>query len=389
METEPVCRIIAWMFEQDMDQCLQHVFLDLDPASLKASRMVCRQWNQFILKRVWGAKRKVLLEQVQRKWRKGSVSRTSLERGSDNPEGFDSITFINCDDRVITVSRESGLVSVWNTADNSKMFTLDCTKDDNLPAWGPQVALGKSVIATTGGSVVRLWNKSNGSLEYGDTLHGTNSRVLGLGVTCEDLVISGGSQGRLVILARAEENGWEVKQKASTGDGSEVTHIYCDGKMAAIGTMKTVQVWDVEAGGQAEGTKTVNIFSGMVVLVFPHVFALKGEDIADEICVYDMKTGDQIRSVCFNDSHDNFRLDMVTTVINMHTNGRQLVVSTPKEEFLFDVKELIEKDKSNLWKRKVPAGWTRNNHHTAALNTSTMIQAVDNLNLDVHNYYWY
>ena len=46
--------VLLRLFDSDLDEALQLVFLSLDPESLKASRLVCKAWDTFIKRRVWG-----------------------------------------------------------------------------------------------------------------------------------------------------------------------------------------------------------------------------------------------------------------------------------------------------------------------------------------------
>jgi len=64
------------MFLYNMDYFLQRMFLYLDPASLKTSRCVSRQWNCFIQGRIWNSKvgRRVLKEKMKQLWKTGSAS---------------------------------------------------------------------------------------------------------------------------------------------------------------------------------------------------------------------------------------------------------------------------------------------------------------------------
>ena len=53
MNTDLDLDIISKAFQWDCDLVLQKVFLYLDPYSLKSSRQVCREWNNFIRNRLW------------------------------------------------------------------------------------------------------------------------------------------------------------------------------------------------------------------------------------------------------------------------------------------------------------------------------------------------
>ena len=101
-------------------------FPELDPVSLKASRAVCHQWNNFILRRIWGAKRKVLEERLHDRWRKGESVKRLLDTSQ---EWQHKVTFINCDDSVIVVSRADHTARVYSSTDYHLMFVLDCSQD--------------------------------------------------------------------------------------------------------------------------------------------------------------------------------------------------------------------------------------------------------------------
>ena len=56
--------IISSLFLFDLDEALQKIFLHLDPKSLKSCRLVNKQWNDFILSRLWRSPRgKMLLKE--------------------------------------------------------------------------------------------------------------------------------------------------------------------------------------------------------------------------------------------------------------------------------------------------------------------------------------
>ena len=64
------------LFLHDMDEFLQTMFLYLDPASLKTSRCVSRQWNCFIQEHIWNSKvgRRALKEKMKQLWKTGPAS---------------------------------------------------------------------------------------------------------------------------------------------------------------------------------------------------------------------------------------------------------------------------------------------------------------------------
>jgi len=65
---------LSLLFRCNMDEVLQMIFLGLDPASLHRARQVCKEWNEFLLARVWGAARDRLTARLTRSWLAGQPS---------------------------------------------------------------------------------------------------------------------------------------------------------------------------------------------------------------------------------------------------------------------------------------------------------------------------
>ena len=53
---EPGQDVVTLLFVADLDHVLKTVFLLLGPDSLKQSRAVCSQWDEYICDRLWGAR---------------------------------------------------------------------------------------------------------------------------------------------------------------------------------------------------------------------------------------------------------------------------------------------------------------------------------------------
>ena len=54
--SEMECDIINQLFELDLDEIIQKIFLNLDPQSLKNCKCVSSEWFEFIQKRLWNSK---------------------------------------------------------------------------------------------------------------------------------------------------------------------------------------------------------------------------------------------------------------------------------------------------------------------------------------------
>ena len=85
-----------------------------------------------------------------------------------NVEYWAPISSVQCDESVITVSRISGLVTVYSVGDYRILFTLNGGKAAYCHDYHVYAALGRKVIVTInqGDPRTRIFNKSNGVLEY-------------------------------------------------------------------------------------------------------------------------------------------------------------------------------------------------------------------------------
>ena len=83
--------IITKLFLFDLDEVLQKIFLHLCPSSLHRSRQVCRQWNAFIVRRVWGCRfgRRQLEARLEQRWRNSQPRETVVSRNTGAHTGDD------------------------------------------------------------------------------------------------------------------------------------------------------------------------------------------------------------------------------------------------------------------------------------------------------------
>ena len=210
-----------------------------------------------------------------------------------NVDYWAPISSMECDESVIIVSRISGLVIVYSVVDYRILFTLEGRKAHCALV---HAALGRKVIVTIhqGDRRTRIFNKSNGVLEYeGDTRCDAEFQNQ-LAVTNEDFVVFVEDHGRqLVILAKAECGVWEERWRLGMEDGFRIEDLYCEEGLVAIRRNDTFQVWDVKEGRQLPGTQTVDIRTNKYVLVFPHVFCLNWNQ---GLTVMNMETGDCIQT---------------------------------------------------------------------------------------------
>ena len=62
---------ISKLMSRDIEEPLMKIFLDLQPRSLHISRQVCKNWNQFIVDRIWKNTpiKKYLRKRLNSRWK--------------------------------------------------------------------------------------------------------------------------------------------------------------------------------------------------------------------------------------------------------------------------------------------------------------------------------
>ena len=97
------------LFKYDLDEALCTVFFHLDPDSLKQSRCVNWEWNNFIMCRMWNTKvgRNKLKKRLERNWR--SRSNVPIVELEEIIEGENVISMV-CDEQAVYCGLSSGSV---------------------------------------------------------------------------------------------------------------------------------------------------------------------------------------------------------------------------------------------------------------------------------------
>jgi len=309
--------VLLRLFKSDLDEALQLVFLSLDPESLKASRLVCKAWDTFIKRRVWGSPRARLRlrGRLLRHWKGASAKVTNLREGMCN-----EVYSLACDEERVYCGTADQHIQVFEIASGSLLYMRFCASEDEVILYdgqlmlneneersraGVQLDLGKNLLAAiTLGGVVSLWQKRNGDKLYLGRPHG-DVGVYGVRVW-GDVVITGGADGSLVLLSNSQGT-WTVAQKVITGK-SYITHLDSDGDTLAVGTHTGVQLWKVENKKNHEGEvetrlshtggaleeKGDKLVVWMLVVSKPLVIVVGGEEW-EGIQVWSLKTGKLVR----------------------------------------------------------------------------------------------
>ena len=104
-----MCEIMRKLFESDLDQIIQNIFLNLDPLTLKSCRQVCSAWNSFIHLRLWSSKpaKHKLREMLTNQWRSSQPAITVYSLG------IGRVSSIVCDGYLILCGYSRGQVRVY------------------------------------------------------------------------------------------------------------------------------------------------------------------------------------------------------------------------------------------------------------------------------------
>ena len=339
--------IVSCLLSMDCEEALCALFLSLDGSSLAACSLVCTSWHKFLRQRLWRCRkvRPVLEAKLRQQWK---LSRpTALDKQIEGKsKGFDIV----CDDELTLVGMEDGLVKVIRNErpsrgerrtrdeeESSTVFTLDC-RTNHFHRQTIQFWLGSEVIVTVGNGLVQCWNRLTGAREYKRAHHerGDYADIYAVTVLRSGMVATGANGGEVVVLHKKEkwwkwlETGkdegpiWSVKARLVTEDRGQVCHMHTDPACnhTAIGTRRSITLWDLDQGCKVKGSTAVHQYSNMLVYVEPHAFILNGDDGVE---VWNLKTGEHVKHV---------NIDMRFNSIG--TNGQQIILSTGYNRHLRD-----------------------------------------------------
>jgi len=347
METnDDQCDIMNKLFELDLDEIIQRVFLSLDPLSLKNCRCVCSEWSEFIQKRLWGSRpaKTQLKKRLINQWKFSEPFQTQFD------EGASGVNFLVCDDDLVVCGYTRGQARAYDACTGELRYELQCISHPVRFYDGVQLDLGKKVLASvTDTGTVSIWNRNDGTLLYQGKHHGDHeSHVFGIKVT-DDYVLTGAGDGSFFILESINGE-WKIAHKMF--DNKEgITHIDADGKWAVTGTRKSVKLWDLNERKLIESIKPVLVKVWMLSFIYPHVFVVGGEDW-NGVQIWDMVKCVKIRHI----------LEEKLPYHNIHTNRRFLTISEYNDTWagehhescsvsVYDVLELVNTkiEDKNLW----------------------------------------
>ena len=113
-----------WLDPVTYHDIVRQIYLNLDLASLKSARQVCREWDRLVMGEVWGSDegRREVERKLASQWRHGQPVR----RETELPELKDGeVRALCCDEKNIAVFlRSYGVwhLSMYNSSDCSLIY---------------------------------------------------------------------------------------------------------------------------------------------------------------------------------------------------------------------------------------------------------------------------
>jgi len=225
------------LFEADLDEVLRIIFLNLDPKSLKNSRCVSRQWDSFILHRLWGSR--VGREKLRKKLDQNWMEKPQVAIGwVEALEG--EVVALACDTERVYCALSTRAV---------RIIRLDTCAVETLLQEDLATSTATTLVAATATSVVsvseagtRAWRTGSWEVEQEEALQSQAPRVLCLAST-GSTVVAGRSDGSLALW---QAGGWT--RATIRPSPSPVLGLGCLGALTALATRDHVRVVDLGTG---------------------------------------------------------------------------------------------------------------------------------------------
>ena len=382
-EEMEVNEIMNKLFQSDLDEIIQKIFLNMDPMSLKSCTLACKEWNQFIQQRLWKSKsaRKILFNRLIHQWKYCEPLRTDYTYKADD------VNYLVADDEIIVCGySRRGVARVFDIHTGDLIYELQCKESlrGNELFVGVQLDLGTNLIASvTHSGVVSIWNKVDGKKLYQAKHHGEHIPVFGLKVcsntTC---VISGGGDGSLVIVEPIL-GVWRISCEIFDNRDA-ITHIDADGKWAVAGSRRSIKLWDLEKRSQVDSVKPLPVKVWMLAFKYPNVYVVGGEDW-NGIQIWNITNGSLLRHIeetakAYHNVHIKNRF--LTTCEHNETWRQES--EKPLSVVLFDVNQLTDSSykSTSLWRRNWNYYWDDlfyRGQVNAVTNSTSLIVAHDSV----------
>jgi len=360
------------LFARDMDFPIQSIYLSLDPVSLKNSRLVCTQWDEFIKRRVWGTPKGSqpnlrLRQRLDYHWIHATpaVKSVVLQLDMNGPfNALNPVQSLSCDDSVIVLGLTDDQAKVYDFVSLNHLVDLDCRPPTSYqPHPSPDIInfgnvyadVGRSVVATvTDKGDVSVWRKSDWTSVFKQSPHG-NHAVTQVKVL-PNLIITGGGDGKLTLLS------WDgdqvVLMRMIEGEGimelpfpvphdlplmNRICGLDSDGEWVLYGTMTRLNVWNLIDNTLAQSYDADLVRS--VALNYPYA-VVTGD--GNNLMVWDLRTGQQVKKLGVNTAFAiNHNKNILVGSDNTWGNPMRHRVN------FFDLEQITNPNlKGPLWKRR-------------------------------------
>jgi len=289
--------ILSKLFEHDLDEILRTIFFFLDPFSLKQSRCVNWQWNNFIMYRMWNSRagRQKLKKQLESRWKHLTGVPIMQLAGTGN-----AVVSMVADEEAVYCGLSNGSV---------KVFDVNTGKMDRIlvsPGVNALVDVNRdvyvSILTYCGENVgnTSVWSKVDGVRLYYDRPHPAGADGRCVKVTQRN-IITGASDGSIAIMelgCGVGNSGWGLKYLL-IDNKEDIRHIDTDQEWMAVATVRAVKVFRMEENEKPILVTTIPESATKVVLAYPFLLTVD-EGMFEGLKVWNVETNEVLRHIRLN-----------------------------------------------------------------------------------------
>ena len=370
--------ILQKLFDLELEEVIQKIFLFLDPESLKNSKSTCIQWREFIDRRIW--KSKTGMEELNRK--------LILQWKSVKPEkcGYmmlpSYVWSLVCDNQRVVAAFVNGIVVGYDSETLAVLYTFDEFQETDL-RWRVQLDMNEDhLLIMSGHYVLTILDKTTGTKLYQGVPFKTTGCIHKM---IKNTAVVSDYNGNICFIKnenQEEADRWIVN-KFYDANLRGVTSMDGNNDYLTIGTERGIYLWDVKTMKLVESSigkiKVETRWrrsrrSRMLTMIYPFVFVVGKPDFKG-LKVFNLETGNCIRD------YQNY---MGRGFLSVHTNGRFLIISESREYrekcwnviITLDTQELINEkiQDKDLWIMEQECG-SISRHFHAVLNKTKIFVA--------------
>ncbi|HIC31491.1 MAG TPA: F-box protein [Flavobacteriaceae bacterium] len=328
------------LFRKNLDESLQLIFLNLSSTDLENARLVCHEWNTFILERMWNNKnpnKSILMTKREYQWKYFKPEMNIFQIIGD------IVKFV-CDDDVLIANVFNDQIYVYDVKKLTLLYILDYkirNIDDNQPQSVDFDVKDEYIVTKTSTHVeqlcISLWNKKSGKfiskLQIKCNVPTSTTAPIQIkdsyitSTCCADDQRSRYHIDKLFIIRFSKEeltmlHELELDTRPKTFD--------IDNGYIVLGGKKDLKLLKIESGTYEKVIKTSQI--NYVVLRYPNAITI-GADISKGLKVWDVQEGTLLRHI-----------DEELTFYSLRTNDIFLAVEVGVNNVkIFSIDELVEK----------------------------------------------